>query len=379
MTGAHPMSDLSPSLNVRDAVPLSPIVVHKGRGALSRPPGRFERWQRVADADTAQPDPDPAVGAPAAPATTIEIIDTRTAITRNQSPDIAFDRSLNPYRGCEHGCIYCYARPVYSYHGMSPGLDFETRIGARTTLPERLARELDAPGYRCAPINIGSATDPYQPAERGLGITRRLIEILLQRGHPFTIVTKGALIERDLDLLARAAERSLVEVFVSVSTLDPGLARLWDPRASAPWRRLRTIGALSAAGVPTGVLAAPIAPFLNDHDLEAIVEAAAGQGAVSAHYTLLRLPHEVLPLFEEWLGTHFPDRARRVLARIRDLRGGDRLNDGRFFSRMHGQGPWGALISSRFRLAVRRHGLSRQRRALDCSQFAAHGSQASLF
>jgi len=245
-------------------------------------------------------------------------------------------------------------------------------------MPELLARELDRPGYQCTPINLGSATDPYQPAERELGITRRLLEVLLARRHPFTIVTKGSLIERDLDLLVRASELGIVQCFVSLSTLDPAFARIWDPRASAPWRRLRSIGALACAGVPVGVLMAPIAPFLNDHDLEAVLEAAAGLGAGSAHYTILRLPNEVLPLFEQWLEHHFPERAARVLARIRDLRGGERLNDSRFFARMHGQGPWGKLISSRFRIAAKRYGLSRQRRNLDVSRFEPMPAQRRL-
>lgn len=369
--------------NARDGDRLSPSRRFKGRGALSNPLGRFEAWSREPDPQAlseALSDPVEAVGEGLpSPATRVEIVPIRSAITRNASPDIAFDRSLNPYRGCEHGCIYCYARPTYAYHGLSPGLDFETRIGARPAMAATLARELDAPGYRCAPINIGSATDPYQPAEREHGITRALLQVLLERRHPFTLVTKSALVERDLDLLAAAADLGLVQCFISVSTLDPVFARLWDPRAAAPWRRLRTIAALAGAGVPTGVLVAPVAPFLNDHEIERIVEAAARSGAESAHYTLLRLPNEVLPLFEQWLRRHFPDSAARVLARLRDLRGGRALNESRFHLRMHGRGPWAALISSRFRLAVRRHGLDRARRELDCSAFVKAGPQGSLF
>ncbi|MEZ5649220.1 MAG: PA0069 family radical SAM protein [Burkholderiaceae bacterium] len=361
-----------------------PVKGHpvKGRGALSNPQGRFEQWRReLAPSDEVAPsDPaDPELAPPAAGATRVEPVGMRRAITRNESPDIAFDQSLNPYQGCEHGCIYCYARPTFSFLGLSPGLDFETRIGARTTMPSLLARELDAPGYRCSPINIGSATDPYQPAERELGITRAVLEVLLARRHPFTVVTKGALIERDADLLAEAARLGIAQCFVSISTLDPAFARLWDPRASAPWRRLRAIETLASAGIPVGVLVAPIVPFLNDQDIESIIAAAAQRGAQSAHYTLLRLPYEVRPLFEQWLRSHFPERAERVLARIRDLRGGDKLNDSRFFARMHGQGPWGQLISSRFRLAARRNGLSRQRRTLDGSGFRPGGAQGRLF
>ncbi|MEZ5739110.1 MAG: radical SAM protein [Burkholderiaceae bacterium] len=291
---------------------MSSIRVVRGRGAVSNPAGRFETVAR-SPIDDGWPGSGPDTGRPA-PATEIRTIPVRSAITYNRSPDIAFDRALNPYRGCEHGCIYCYARPTHAFDGLSPGLDFETRIGVRAGMAAVLARELDAPGYRCDTVNIGSVTDPYQPAERQHGLTRELLRELVRRSHPFTIVTKGALIERDIDLIGPAARRGLAKCFMSISTLEPALARLWDARASAPWRRLRAVRTLVDAGIPVGVIAAPIAPFLNDHEIERLVEAAAQAGAQTIHYTILRLPGEVRPLFLAWLATHFPDRHDRVLA-----------------------------------------------------------------
>jgi DNA repair photolyase len=357
--------------------------VRRGRGAVSQPPGRFEVLSREVVDDGWQPmviATDGGAGAGGeVPADEIELPrqlqtfvkeqrSTR-AISRNDSPDIFFNQSINPYRGCEHGCVYCYARPGHAYEGLSPGLDFETRLFARPDHPALLAAELDRPGYRCEPITIGAFTDAYQPIERQYKLTRRIIETLLERRHPFTIITKSALITRDLDLLSAAAARNLVACFVSVTTLDPVFARAWEPRASAPHRRLQAIEQLAGAGVPTGIMAAPMVPFLNDDNLEAILEAGAVAGARSTHYTVLRLPNEVRPVFEDWLQTHFPDRYSRVMNRIRDLRGGGRVNDSRFHHRMRGLGPWAELIARRFRLAARRHGLRTDRPELSVSQF----------
>ena len=289
----------------------------------------------------------------------------RRILSRNQSPDVPFDRAINPYRGCEHGCIYCFARPTHAYLGLSPGLDFETRLRAKVNAAERLRAELSAPGYRCAPINIGAATDAYQPIEREYRITRQVLEELAACSHPLTIVTKSALVERDIDLLAPMARKRLAAVYVTITTLDARLARAWEPRAAAPWRRLRTIRRLSDAGIPVGVSVAPLAPFLNEPELEAILGQAADAGATSAFYTILRLPWELREVFGDWLASAYPDRARRVMNRLREMRGeapdGPRVNDPRFFSRMKGQGAWAELLRLRFQLAVRRLGLNRER------------------
>lgn len=356
-------------------------AVRRGRGAVSQPPGRFESLGREAADDGWQPmvlssgSSDTCLSSgdenelPRRVETFVKEQRSTRAISRNNSPDIFFNQSINPYRGCEHGCIYCYARPGHAYEGLSPGLDFETRLFARPDLPALLAAELDHPGYRCEPITIGAFTDAYQPIERQYKLTRHIIETLLERRHPFTIITKSALVTRDLDLLSAAAARNLVACFVSVTTLDPAFARAWEPRASAPHRRLQAIKQLAAAGIPTGIMAAPMVPFLNDDNLEAILEAGAAAGARSTHYTVLRLPNEVRPVFEDWLRTHFPDRYSRVMNRIRDLRGGGRVNDSRFHHRMRGVGPWAELIARRFRLAARRHGLRTDRPELSTSQF----------
>ncbi len=281
-------------------------------------------------------------------------------ITRNESPDVFFGRSINPYRGCEHGCVYCYARPYHAYMDLSPGLDFETRLFAKRNAAECLRREISARSYRCEPVCIGTATDCYQPIERGLRITRELIEVLAGCRHPFSLITKSSLVERDLDLIAPAAADATAAAYVTITCLDPDLARAWEPRAPAPWRRIETVRRLAEAGVPVGVMVAPIVPFLNDGDIEAVIAAAAEAGARSAHFTVLRLPHELRDVFTDWLRERFPDRAERVLARIRDLRGG-RLNDSRFHDRMRGEGVWADLIGRRFALAVRKHGLARDR------------------
>ena len=280
---------------------------------------------------------------------------SRTALTYNTSPDLGFDRSVNPYRGCEHGCIYCYARPTHAYLGLSPGLDFETQIRYKPDVAQQLRRELGKPGYVPKPIQLGANTDPYQPVERTLQLTRQVLEVLDQFGHPVNIVTKGAGVVRDIDLLRRMAERGLVRVWLSVTTLDGALARRMEPRAAAPGRRLQAVAALERAGVPAGVLAAPMIPGLNDAELERILKAARESGARYAGYVLLRLPLEVRDLFTAWLQEHFPDRARHVLALVRETRAGQ-LNDPRFGARFRGTGAYAELLARRFSVAVRRLG-----------------------
>jgi DNA repair photolyase len=285
-----------------------------------------------------------------------------SVITKNSSPDIPFDQSINPYRGCEHGCSYCYARPSHQYLNLSAGLDFETKLFYKKDAALHLREELNRRGYKCSPINLGANTDPYQPLERRLGITRSLLEVLAESHHPVTIVTKGALVVRDIDVLIRLAAERLVKVFVSVTTLDDELKRRMEPRAAAPRARLAAISKLAAAGIPTGVMFAPVVPAINDHELEAVLDAAAAAGAKTAGYVLLRLPGEVRELFYEWLETHYPDRALRVRSRINALRGG-RDNDPRFGHRMRGQGPWADLLRRRFEAACRRNGLESGRAA----------------
>jgi DNA repair photolyase len=332
----------------------------KGRGALSNAEGRFARYEREPDIDAlleaAAAAADAADKEPPKPATTLHIDRARTIIARNSSPDIPFDRSINPYRGCEHGCIYCYARTTHSYLDLSPGRDFETEIFYKPNAVELLRGELASPGYEVSPIAFGTNTDPYQPAERQLALTRGLLELLLAVKHPLTIVTKGALILRDLDLLRALAEEGLVAVHVSVTTLDDELKRRMEPRTAGPKQRLAMIRQLAAAGIPTGVMAAPMIPALNDHELENILEAAAENGAGSAGYVLLRLPHEVEPLFVEWLRAQYPDRADHVLSLLRQLRGGA-LYESAFGSRQRGFGPFAALLKARFQKARRRYGL----------------------
>ena len=299
-----------------------------------------------------------------------EIIEQRvkTILSGNDSPDIPFDLSINPYRGCEHGCVYCFARPTHSYLNLSPGLDFETKIIAKVNAAERLREALASRSYEALPLNIGSATDAYQPAERRLGITRSLIEVLAEHRHPFSIITKSSGIERDIDLLAPLARERLVSVYISIPTLDAELARVMEPRATAPARRLRTMERLAQAGIPVGVSVSPLIPFLNEPELEQVLAQARDAGATTAFCTVLRLPWEVNPLFQQWLQTHFPDRAARVMARVRELRGG-RDNDSRFGQRMSGQGVWAQLLNQRFEKATERLGLARQRVELDLSQF----------
>ncbi|HKW38511.1 MAG TPA: PA0069 family radical SAM protein, partial [Burkholderiales bacterium] len=324
----------------------------KGRGAPDNPRGRFERLERRRDDDD-QPDPHPH--------TVITLQQARSIISRNDSPDLPFRQSINPYQGCEHGCVYCYARPTHSYLGLSPGLDFETKLFGKENAAELLRAELSRPDYRPELISLGANTDPYQPAERRHRITRGILEVLLEFHHPVGIVTKGSLIERDLDLLGPMAEEGLVQVFISIGTLDGEIARTLEPRAAAPYRRVETVRRLSGAGVPCGVFVAPVIPFLNDKDMEAVLEAVAAAGACSASFTLLRLPWEVKDLFKSWLERHHSLKAAHVMARIRDMRGG-RENDPEFGSRMKGEGQYAELLRKRFDVACRRLGLNADKR-----------------
>ncbi len=340
------------------------VESRRGRGALSNHDGRFEPYAHEAADDgwSALEEELPSLK------TTVHVDATRTIIARNDSPDIPFSQSINPYRGCEHGCIYCYARPSHTYLGFSAGLDFEAQIVAKPRAAQLLEAELRRPGYRVSPIALGSNTDPYQPLERKLRITRQVLEVLAAHEHPLTIVTKSALVERDLDLLAPMAQKRLCAVFVSVTTLDHGLARRLEPRTSAPARRLEAVRRLAQAGVPTGVMFAPAIPALNDHEMEVVLEAAAGAGARFAGWTLLRLPHEIKDLFTEWLAVHAPGRAEHVLSLIRQSRGG-RENDPRFGSRFRGQGEYAGLLARRFHLASTRLDLNRDELALDETRF----------
>jgi len=338
-----------------------------GRGAVSNPAGRFESRSAapVDDGWGILDEPLPEL------ATTVQPEPARTIVTRNNSPDIPFRQSINPYRGCEHGCSYCYSRPSHAYVNLSPGLDFETKLFYKDRAVDLLRRELAAKNYRCSPIAFGANTDPYQPIERKYRVTRDLLELLSDCDHPATIVTKGAaLIARDIELLASMAARRLIAVFVSVTTLDPDLKRRLEPRAASPAARLRIIRELSAAGIPVGVMVAPVIPVLTDHEAEHILEAAAAAGATGAGHVMLRLPHEVAPLFREWLAVHEPLKAAHVLSRIHQLRGG-RDNDPRFGSRMRGVGPFAELFRQRFELAKRRFGLDREdpRFDLDTTRF----------
>jgi DNA repair photolyase len=358
------------------------VKPRKGRGAVSNETGRFESELRVAFDDgwgTPVDDPDYGGGRVA---TTLSVDATRTIIARNDSPDIGFDRSINPYRGCEHGCIYCYARPSHAYLGLSPGLDFETRIFYKPQAAALLRAELRKKGYNCRPIALGSNTDPYQPAERRLGITRSILEVLREFRHPVTIVTKGALIQRDLDILGDMARDNLAVVTVSVTTLDRDLARVMEPRAATPERRLETIAALAKAGVPAGVLAAPMIPALNDSEMEEILARARAAGARVAGYTLLRLPLELKGLFKEWLEEHAPQKASHVLSLVAQCHGG-RIYDSTWSKRMTGGGPYAEMLAARFDRACRRLGFSpRTTQALDTARFRPppqKGDQLALF
>jgi DNA repair photolyase len=341
------------------------IRVEKGRGSVTNPAGRFEPRRREPEDDGWG-----SLDQPPRRAETVLVPDRpRRAIIRNDSPDVPFEQSVNPYQGCEHGCIYCFARPSHAYWNLGPGLDFETRIFYKPGLADLLRREFSGPGYVCKPINLGANTDPYQPAERQHRTTRELLEVLLAHRHPVTIVTKGALILRDIDLLADLARQRLAKVHVSLTTMDDGLKRVLEPRAASPAARLRVVRALSDSGVPVGVLLAPMIPALNDHEMERLLEAASQNGAVSAAFMMLRLPNGLGRLFEDWLREHYPARADRVLGLLRDARGG-RLNDPRFGHRMRGHGPYADLLAARFKAACRRHGIAGDRGSdLDTSAF----------
>jgi DNA repair photolyase len=356
-----------------------PLRALKGRGAATRIAHRFERDTRDAFDDGWGTLEDGVTDAPSPPETQVRFEDAKSALSHNDSPDIPFDCSLNPYRGCEHGCVYCFARPTHSYLGLSPGLDFETWLIAKRNIAEVLRAELGRKGYRPSQIAIGTATDCYQPIERELRLTRAILEVLQDADHPFGIVTKSSAVERDLDILAPMAAKRLAAVYVTVTTLDPVLARALEPRAAAPHRRLRTIRALAEAGVPVGVSVAPQIPFITE-DMEQVLEAAWEAGARSAFYTVVRLPWEVAPLFKEWLDLHYPQRADRVMARIRDMRGGKDY-DADFATRMKGSGLWADLIRQRFEKATNRIGFDRQRIALDLGAFKPPGvmGQGSLF
>lgn len=367
----------------RDTPPIDPShldgpVRIKGRGAASNPEGRFESVEKTREDDGWHRDEE----APLRPPTQVTEERARSIISRNDSPDIRFEQSINPYRGCEHGCVYCYARPSHGYLNLSAGIDFETKLFAKTNAAERLRKELGKRGYVCSPINLGANTDPYQPIERRYRITRSILEVFAECGHPCTIVTKNALIERDLDLLVPMARANLVHAFVSVTSLDNRLASTLEPRASAPHRRLEAVANLNAAGVPCGVMVAPIIPMVTDRYLEQILEKAAAAGATRAGYTVLRLPWELKDLFRDWLALNVPERAEHVMSLIRQMRGG-KDNDPRFGSRMRGEGALSELIRQRFRLACRRHGINEARDLdLDRSRFQPPretSPQAQLF
>ncbi len=356
--------------------------LQKGRGAVANVRGRYEvdvrerfddGWQG-SDTDDVSP-----------LKTVVTEERAKTILSHNDSPDIPFRTSLNPYRGCEHGCIYCFARPTHSYLGLSPGLDFESRLFAKVNAAALLTKELAKPSYVPDVIAVGVNTDAYQPIERELKITRAVLEVLHDARHPFGLITKSSLIERDLDLLAPLARLGLARASITITTLEPALARRLEPRAASPARRLRTVRTLVDAGVPVSVNVSPVIPFVNDEEMERIVEAAASAGAHSAHFIVLRLPWELNAVFQQWLRTHYPLRAERVMARIRELRGGKDY-DARFGRRMTGEGIWAELFAQRFRAACARHGLNRERRRFDVSQFvrplpphAASTSQQSLF
>jgi DNA repair photolyase len=349
-----------------------------GRGATANAvPTRFGLATREADGDwlDMQGEID---GAPAPRRTTVTIEKPKTILTRNMSPDIPFDRSINAYRGCEHGCIYCFARPTHAFHDLSPGLDFERRLFAKPDAPALLRRELMKPGYRAASIAMGTNTDPYQPIERDWRITRHLIEVLAQTNHPLTITTKSDRVVRDIDLLAPMAEKGLVAVALSITSLDAKIHRSLEPRAPRPDKRLAAIRALTDAGIPAHISIAPVIPGITDHEIESLIAAGAKAGAKTASFIPVRLPHEVAPLFRAWLDVHYPDRAAKVMHLIQSLRGG-RDNDPAFGSRMKGSGPWADMIRTRFVIACRKHGLNRERIALRTDLFSPpEGAQMRL-
>ncbi len=361
-----------------------PSLARSGRGAVTNPDVRFDRLA-IAPFDDGWETLTAEFGELPRLSTTLSKDATRSAISWNTSPDIGFDRAVNPYRGCEHGCIYCYARPTHAYLGYSPGLDFETKLIFKPDVAELLEKELRKPGYTARTLALGSNTDPYQPVERTLKLTRSVLEVLDRFNHPVGIVTKSAGVLRDLDILSSMAQRNLARVHISITTLDARLARVMEPRAATPTRRLHAVEALTRAGIPTGVLAAPMIPGLNDAEMEKILEAASRAGARHAGYILLRLPHELRQMFEDWLQVNFPDRAKHVLSLIRETRAG-RLNDPRFHHRFSGHGVYADLLLRRFTRAARQWRLDEARESLDCTRFAipdskpqAAETQLSLF
>jgi len=376
--GARDLSAISDIDMVPEAAPAAAIEDgrRRGRGALSNAAGRFEPhareafddgWQRLDDLPPFR--------------TSVTVEKPRTIINRNDSPDVGFDRSINPYRGCEHGCVYCFARPTHAYQGLSAGLDFETRLFAKPDAPELLVKELSKPGYEPRTIALGINTDGYQPIEREWRLTRRILEVLRDFGHPVGIVTKSALVLRDLDILAPMAERGLVKVALSVTSLDHKLARIMEPRAAAPPRRIETIRRLSEAGVPTTVLVAPVIPAVTDAEMERILDAAVAAGASEAGYVMLRVPLEIRDLFREWLLEHFPDRYRHVLSLLKELHGGKEY-DSTFGQRMTGTGPYAWTMARRFEIATERLGLNRRHLKLTTRHFRRpplKGEQLSLF
>ena len=347
-----------------------PSAAIKGRGSTGHLPGRFERTVSETVDDGWEAEEGEEFAAPRL-RTEVRTETARSIISRNTSPDLGFNQSVNPYRGCEHGCSYCFARPSHAYLNLSPGLDFETRLFAKTNAPQLLRKEFSKAGYVPQPIALGINTDAYQPIERKFKLTRQLIEVMLGTRHPFSLITKNALVERDIDLLAPLAEQNLVSVHFSVTSLDPHLSARLEPRAAAPHARLRAMRRLHEAGIPVGVMVAPVIPWINDAELEAVLEAARDAGASSAGYVLLRLPLEVAPLFRDWLDTHHPDRAAHVMSTINQLRGGKDY-DSRFGTRMRGQGVYADLLNNRFKLARRRLGFDAQNShwpKLDCTKF----------
>jgi DNA repair photolyase len=349
----------------------------KGRGAADNPQGRFDKLERSREPEQEMEGAE--ATEPPRPRTVVTLQQARSIITRNQSPDIPFTQSINPYQGCEHGCIYCYARPSHAYVGLSPGLDFETKLFAKVNAAQLLREELSRPGYQCEVISLGANTDPYQPIEREQRLTRSILEVLWEFRHPVGIVTKNSLVERDLDLLEPMAGEGLAHVYLSIGTLDGDIARTLEPRTAAPYRRVEAIRRLSERGIPCGVLVAPIIPFLNDKDLEASLAACREAGATMADYVIVRLPWEVKELFKDWLERHYPLKAAHVMARIREMRGG-RENDPEFGSRMTGEGAFAQLIRRRFDVACRQLGFNRGGHTLDASRFRRPPSpQMTLF
>ncbi len=347
----------------------------KGRGAASNETSRFSEWQHHLDDDGWDNEPLPPVQ------TQVEIERARSVITRNQSPDLPFDRSINMYRGCEHGCSYCYARPSHTYLGLSAGLDFETRLFAKVDAAAKLRKELHRPAYRCQAIALGANTDPYQPIEKRYQLTRQILEVLLELRHPLTITTKSASVIRDIDLLAELADLNLVGVNMSITSLDADLSRRMEPRASAPHSRIKAVSKLSECGVPITIFFAPVIPGLNEHEMESILKVCADAGARRAEWTMLRLSSEVRQLFQEWLREAYPDKASKVMSMIKQVRGG-KENSVDFFERMRGTGPVADLIQRRFQIAIKKYGLDERPIELDVSQFRNSSDdkvQVSLF